>query len=143
MVELVFGRAHDSLLRRAVVDPRPVNLVVLSGGVTEDGIARLRSGASVNRDSYLGLISAGEIMDDTSVETIVRAAESIGSKWRRSSVHAKVLVHGDSVTIGSYNYLSTDPDGRSARGRELSIRLDGASVRHSFIQRMREVLQAE
>jgi len=139
--ELVFGRSHDSLLRRAIVDPDPGNMVVLSGGVTGDGIERLVAGSTLARRDYPGLMSAGEILDDSDVATIRDAVESIGGKWRSSKVHAKVLLHGDAVTVGSYNYLSTDPDGRSARGRELSLRLEGRSARQALTARLAELLR--
>jgi len=138
--EFIFGRAHDALLRRAIVDVQPEHLVVLSGGVTTDGIDRLRSGAALDRMSYSGVISAGEIMDQMDEEAVVAAVESIGASWRPSTVHAKVLVHRDAVVVGSYNYLSTDPDGRSARDREVSIRLVGTAIREGLIARLDEVL---
>ena len=103
--------------------------MVLSHRVASAGLRRLEQGKSIKRAAFTGVIAAGELLDDVSAEDVKKVAASFGVRYLDRPIHAKVLIHGDSTFIGSYNYLSADPPSRGGRARELSLRLDGLHSR--------------
>lgn len=135
---LVFGRAHEALLRRAVVDPGPGVLVVVSHQVTDAGIRRLAEGSRVTREHYAGAAVVGEFVG-VEPNDLAEACGSIGAKALHKPVHAKVLLHRDAATVGSYNFLSADPASHGDRARELSVHLIGEEVRKLIQSRLPEV----
>lgn len=139
IASLVFGRAHEAALRRAVVDSSPGVLMILSHRVAAVGLRRLEIGKTIERARFAGVLAAGETLDDVSADQVREAADSLGMQYLNRPVHAKVLIHGDSVLIGSYNYLSADPPSHGGRARELSLRLDGDTSRRLLQARLPEI----
>ena len=126
---LVFGRGHEAALRRALVDPDPGRLIINSHRVADVGLRRLQAGIPVARSPVTGVVVAGELLPDVTESSIRATTEQLGLRYLQRPVHAKLLIHADTVLIGSYNFLSADPPSRGGRARELSIRLDGTDVR--------------
>jgi hypothetical protein len=139
IASLVFGRAHEAALRRAVVDSSPGVFVVLSHRVAAVGLRRLDDGRAIERSPFSGVLVAGEILDDVAADQVQQTADILGMRYFHRPVHAKVLIHGDSVLIGSYNYLSADPPSHGGRARELSLRLDGVTSRKLVQKRLPEI----
>jgi len=139
VASVVLGRTHEAALRRALVDSSPGVLAVLSHRIAPVGIRRLRDGALVERSQYTGAMVAGELIDDVTEEQVQESADLLGMRYLNRPVHAKVLVHRDSVIVGSYNYLSADPPSRGGRARELSLRFDGFTARKLVQARLPEI----
>jgi phosphatidylserine/phosphatidylglycerophosphate/cardiolipin synthase-like enzyme len=143
IASLVFGRAHEAALRRAVVDARPGVLVVVSHRAAAVGARRLLDGRGIERAEFVGALVVGEFLSDITGQGLNALAAELGLRFLQRPVHAKLLIHGDSVLIGSYNYLSADPPSRGGRARELSVRLDGAAARKLVEARLPEVWRPE
>lgn len=139
VASLVFGRAHEAALRRAMVDTRPGALVVVSHRAAGIGARRLVDGRGIERAEFTGALVVGELLPDVTREQLEELAGELGLRYLQRPIHAKLLIHGDSVLIGSYNYLSADPPSRGGRARELSIRLDGEAGRKLVQTRLPEV----
>jgi hypothetical protein len=139
VASLVFGRAHEAALRRAVVDTRPGSLVVMSHRAAAVGVRRLHEGHGIQRADLNGALVVGELLDDVTTEDLQEIATDLGLRYLQRPAHAKLLIHGDSVLIGSYNYLSADPPSRGGRARELSVRLDGVAGRKHVQERLPEI----
>jgi hypothetical protein len=142
IASVVLGRTHEAALRRALVDSSPGVVAVLSHRIAPVGIRRLRDGASIERSEFTGAIVAGELIDETTQEQVQETADSLRMRYLNRPVHAKVLVHRDSVIVGSYNYLSADSLSRGGRSRELSLRFDGLTARKLVQARLPEIWSA-
>ncbi len=132
---LVFGRAHEALFRRAVVDPGPGVLVVVSHQVTNTGIRRLTDGVGIKREHYAGAAVVGEFIG-VGPNDLMEACNAIGAKAMHKPVHAKLLLHRDAAIVGSYNFLSADPASHGDRARELSVHLIGEDIRRLIQSRL-------
>jgi len=136
VASLVFGRAHEAALRRAIVDTQPGSLVVTSHRAAAVGLRRLQEGRDIERAEFFGALVVGDLLDDVATEDMQAIAADLGLRYLERPTHAKLLIHGDSVLIGSYNYLSADPPSRGGRARELSVRLDGVASRKLVQERL-------
>jgi hypothetical protein len=138
VVSLVFGRGHEAALRRALVDTSPGVLAIMSHRAATVGVRRLEDGRSVERANFTGVLTLGEFLD-VAPDEVGQMATNLGMRFLHRPVHAKVLIHGNVVLVGSYNYLSADPPSRGGRARELSVRLDGEGSRKLIQARLPEV----
>ena len=139
VASLVFGRGHEAALRRALVDSDPRRLIINSHRAASVGLRRLQAGTGVPRSPMTGVVVAGELLPDVAQSEIQAVTEQLGLKYLQRPIHAKLLIHGDTSLIGSYNFLSADPPSRGGRARELSIRLDGADARQLVEKRLLEL----
>ncbi len=124
-VNVVSGRSHEIVLRNALRRSRS-RLTISSHQF--GSVARRRLAARSAPVDFSGRVCVADFHDDLAQADADRLAASAGLALEtHPTLHAKVIVSDDEVTIGSYNYLSTDTAGAATRHRELSVTVsDGA-----------------
>lgn len=135
-ISLVYGRSHEIELRNALRYSQH-RLVVTSHRLGAVGLARLALGESRERpETFRGIVITDELIDNVELAEARAAASRSGCQLLRRAVHAKVLIHDETVIIGSYNYLSADVAGTGSRARELSVRVEGPALPSALIGRL-------
>lgn len=121
---VVFDRQHEHRIRQAMIGATQ-RILVVSHRVGPVAATRVKAGERVVGLRYAVLFSETDL-DDDELATFERLVSDRGGLLvRRPGVHTKALVADDTLLVGSYNPLSTDPFGTASRNREVSILLTG------------------
>lgn len=136
-VTVVAGRSHEITLRAALRRARR-RLLITSHQYGQLAHRRLAAASGASReDKFIGLVFIGEFQDDVDREDAANAVAECGLHLRqRKTIHAKVIVNDDEVTIGSYNFMSADAAGSARRQRELSVTLQNADIAAAVLQNL-------
>jgi len=139
-VRLVTDREHEAVLREFLSIAQARALVV-SHRLGPAAEVRLVPGSRSDRApgfEYRVIFGMTELDDDARSRIRAEIQRGGGSLTMHPHGHAKVLVADSSSAISSYNFLSSDPFGTAASGRELGIVLDSPDAADWLWQRLTE-----
>ncbi len=129
-VRLILDREHEALLREWTSTTQGALLLTSHRlGVAAEG-RLVTIGKSQGAAEFERIVAYGETeLNVDAVTRIARNLEEFGAKLvKNASLHAKVLISDRSSCVTSYNFLSADPFGNSARSRELGVAFEGPMV---------------